>query len=219
MELVIGFLLLWGLGIFFFGQKDKKESQKPPKSNLPDSVLDREFSRFRENLIEGNFAQEIDSSFILKGGEHLVFELPGIQFAEEQVKRTRGVGQGISVRVMKGVSYRIGAFSAAPERVVEPVDEGALTVTNQRISFRGTTRSIEFPLSKLSAIEALDTGISVSRQGKSKIEYFIGLQSLTASWFVKPDPGESFEAETVHYVFNGYECKQVIMELIKRGSE
>ena len=216
MELIIVVFVLWGIGVLLFGGKRKDAAAQVPESRLPESILEREFADFREKMAEGGLQNEMSSSLILKGDEHLIFELQGIQFAEERVKRTRGVGQGISIRVMKGVSYRLSTFSAAPERVVEPLDEGSLTLTNRRFSFRGTTRSIEFPLSKLSAIEAFDSGISISRAGKTKIEYFLGLQAFSASWLVTPEEGEDFEAETLNYVFDGFECREVVMMLVSK---
>jgi hypothetical protein len=129
--------------------------------------------------------------------------------------KTQGSHQGFSIRVMKGVSYRFGNFEAAPQKEVVELDVGTLTLTNKRLMFSGSTNSVDYPISKINRIEALETGISISRAGKVRVEYFLGTSNMSLTSTVTPDEGESFEPEEITYEFSGYECKTVLKSLIQ----
>ena len=65
--------------------------------------------------------------------------------AEEKVisRKYQGGSQGMSFRVMKGVSYRVGGHRGhiTSETGVVAVSDGELILTNNRVIFRGDKKS------------------------------------------------------------------------------
>ncbi len=74
-----------------------------------------------------------------------------------------GGSQGVSFRIAKGVSYRVGqsrgTFTPGVEQEAT-IDVGIFVITNQRCSFSGTKRSVEWAYSKL-------LGFSIDGPGKA----------------------------------------------------
>lgn len=85
----------------------------------------------------------------------------------------QGGSQGVSIRIMKGVSYRVGANRGQlvrnPEQL-QVIDHGDATFTNQRVVFGGQSQTREWSFDKLVDFNAGDNGtqvmISVSNRQK-----------------------------------------------------
>lgn len=73
-----------------------------------------------------------------------------------------GASQGISLRVCKGMSYRIGTSRGVPIRqnVLEK-NSGNLSITNKRILFMSEKGSFDKSITKLSAIEPFQDGLAL----------------------------------------------------------
>lgn len=73
-----------------------------------------------------------------------------------------GGSQGVSLRVCKGMSYRIGASKGVPIRqdVLEK-NSGNLSITDKRIVFMSEKGSFDKPITKLSAIEPFQDGLAL----------------------------------------------------------
>ena len=64
-----------------------------------------------------------------------------------------GGSQGVSIRVAKGMSYRVGASKAAPVRGnVEERTNGLLSITNKRIVFSAAKGAFDKKLTSLSSV-------------------------------------------------------------------
>lgn len=187
------------------------------QTNIPEGALRNAYEDIREQFLNGEMANQMDSPVILKKNEILIFTIPGVALCEEKTVKTKGSMQGVSIRVMKGVSYRVGGFEASSQKKIVELDKGTLTVTNKRLSFSGKTHSVDFPLSKINAIKPLETGISISRSGKQRVEYFLGTSNVSITVTVHPEKGESFEPEETTYKFSGDECKEVLTRLIQNS--
>ena len=76
-----------------------------------------------------------------------------------------GVSHGVSVRLVKGVYYRVGAFKGRPvvrqERV--SLGMGTLYVTTKHIYFSGPQKSLRIPYSKIVSYEQYSDGIGLMR--------------------------------------------------------
>lgn len=77
--------------------------------------------------------------------EQLVWGFPKVDYLEDRTRREYiGASRGVSVRVMKGVYYRVGAFKGhsidRTERI--HVDTGWCFVTNKNLCFAGFTKSV-----------------------------------------------------------------------------
>jgi len=72
-----------------------------------------------------------------------------------------GGSNGVSIRVMKGMSYRVGASKAAPVRGdVEERSNGVLSITNKRVVFSAPKGSFDKKITTLSAVTPYKDGIA-----------------------------------------------------------
>jgi hypothetical protein len=96
---------------------------------------------------------------------------------EERVVNRRYVGssQGVSIRIAKGVTYRVGSQRGhlVSDTAVVPVSTGALVVTNKRLIFRGDKKSFNFRLDKLLDCHFYSDGVRVTDdKGKPRVIRF-----------------------------------------------
>lgn len=201
-------------GFIFYGDKSMSEGVQEITTQIPEDILEREFKGIRELFINGDLASKMTTDLILKKDEKLIFDIPGVSLCEERTIKTKGSTRSVRVRVMKGVSVGLGGFEASPETKVIPIDTGNLTLTNKRVHFAGDTKTVDFSLSKINTIEELDSGIAISRSGKTRVEYFIGTDAMSIGMTISPKENEDFEAEQVSYVINGNECKKIFLGVI-----
>jgi len=99
-----------------------------------------------------------DSPVVLKKGERMFLVASGAHLIEPR----RGPGhysggyQGVSFKVMKGVRYHVGGtrgtFVQGEERP-SPIDEGTVTITDQRVVFQGMKQAREWSFAKLLGVQ------------------------------------------------------------------
>lgn len=90
----------------------------------------------------------------LKPSERLLVEVPRAGLVE--MRSTRGSYQGgstgVSFRIAKGVSYRVGAhrgvYEPGPEEL-RTIDRGLVSVTTRRVIFAGPSKTREWAFDKL----------------------------------------------------------------------
>lgn len=102
----------------------------------------------------------------LQKGEQIVWAFSGSKYLEDKTRRQFvGGSQGVSVRVMKGVYYRVGAFKGQAVEHTERVhiDTGWVVVTNKNIYFAGPRKSVRLPYAKIVSFEPFSDGIGVMR--------------------------------------------------------
>ncbi|MEJ7727925.1 MAG: hypothetical protein WKG00_01790 [Polyangiaceae bacterium] len=110
---------------------------------------------------------------VLRVGETAHFAAPSLLMEERTARRTVGGSRGTSVRLMKGVSFRVGASRAysVPQAVLIPIGEGTFVITNKRCAFVGA-RTVLVALDKVVAFEGFTDGIGLDYAGKKKAQYF-----------------------------------------------
>lgn len=99
-------------------------------------------------------------------GEQVVWAFADSKYLEDKTLRQFvGGSQGVSVRVMKGVYYRVGAFKGQAVEHTERVhiDTGWVVVTTKNIYFAGPRKSIRLPYAKIVSFEPFSDGIGVIR--------------------------------------------------------
>jgi hypothetical protein len=106
----------------------------------------------------------------LQKGEEIVWAFNRVEYLEDRVRRQYvGSSSGVSIRVMKGVYYRVGAFKGQPidrtERV--HVDTGIVATTNKHIYFVGPKKSLRVPYAKIVSFQPFADGIGVVRDAAS----------------------------------------------------
>ena len=99
-------------------------------------------------------------------GEQLVWAFSNSDYLEDKTKRQYvGGSQGVSLRVMKGVYYRVGGFKGhAVERTERThIDTGWVVVTNKHIYFAGPSKSVRVPYSKVVSFLPFSDGFGILR--------------------------------------------------------
>jgi len=116
--------------------------------------------------IEHGDVPRIDAPIQLQRGEVCHFQAPA-QWLEHR-KQTSTIGyysQGVSIRVVRGVYYRVGA--SRPHRVTTeglvPIEQGMLYITNKRVILDGQTRNFALRLSSLIAFQSYSDGVVLEK--------------------------------------------------------
>lgn len=99
-------------------------------------------------------------------GESLIWAFPGADYLEDRSRvQYQGGSQGISLRIMKGVYYRVGAFKG--ERTVSTerkfVDSGWVFITDRNLYFAGDNKSLRVPYAKIVSFQPFSDGIGFIR--------------------------------------------------------
>jgi len=102
----------------------------------------------------------------LQKGEIVVWAFPNSKYLEDKTRRQFvGGSQGVSVRVMKGVYYRVGAFKGEAVESTERghVDTGWVVVTTKNLYFAGPRKSLRVPYPKIVSFEPFSDGVGIMR--------------------------------------------------------
>ena len=140
------------------------------------------------DLVEGKIPQRttIQGSvpFNFKKNEKLVWLFKGVKYLEQKTRRSFvGRSQGVSIRIAKGLYYRVGEFKGQPVETTETVhlDTGLLGITDQHIYFAGETKSFRVPYGKIVTVSPYSDGIGIQRDSATaKPQSFI----VGDGWFV-----------------------------------
>ncbi len=103
---------------------------------------------------------------VLQKGEQVIWVFKDAKYYESRT-RTHYVGgsHGVSLRVMKGVYYRVGAFRGDPVQTTAlvHVDTGLLVVTNKHLTFIGPQKSVRLKHEKIISCIPYSDGIGICR--------------------------------------------------------
>lgn len=121
-------------------------------------------------ILEGKLPQRVKIvgtlPFNFQKSETLVWVFQNVEYYETRT-RTHYVGgyTGVSLRVAKGVYYRVGGFRGDPVRTQATVhaDTGILAVTNKHIYFGGSRKSFKISFDKIVSFDAHSDGVGVQR--------------------------------------------------------
>ena len=124
------------------------------------------------NIIEGKLPSwtNIQLPFNLQKSESLVWLFKDVKYYEERVKRSYvGRSQGVSIRIAKGMYYRIGSFRGNPIETtqMEYIDSGLLGITTHNIYFAGARKNLRIAYPKVVAFTPYSDGIGVHRDAVS----------------------------------------------------
>jgi len=138
----------------------------------------RELQRLRilTEIEQGNLPEIELNDLARKKGEISHWSEPGSLIEERVVRRGyQGGSHGVSFRIMKGVSYRIGAHRGklVSEKANVAVSEGELIITNLRVAFRGDQKSFNLLLSKVLDVDLFSDAIRITGEtGKPRLIQF-----------------------------------------------
>lgn len=144
LSVLFGYLLFVGIVQLISGKKKSRNSKKgktlAPTDNLPIDTAPNII------LAEGEICHYCGSAVHIK--------------TKNVVVGYSGGSRGTSVRLIKGVSVRVGSSKAAPVRGdVQERSSGILSITNKRIIFSSTQKSFDNKIASLSAMTPYDKGI------------------------------------------------------------
>jgi len=131
-----------------------------------------ELSRFRllREITQGNIPSVVVPGLVLQKNEIAYWAEPA-SIVEERVISRQFVGgsHGVSIRIMKGVSYRVGASRGHVESRtgIVPISTGDLVITSKRVIFRGNKKGFNTRLDKLLNVEMASDGVTIT-DGNSK---------------------------------------------------
>jgi len=166
---IVVFICIIGAGISLF--KKQPNSYESVAEPVP---LNQENIDNLDTLIGS--ASSDTTKLILQQDEKLILSLEGISLHQYKITKTKGMYQGVSIRVMSGLSYRIGGFTSKPREVLSQLDVGGLHLTTERIVFLGNRESVEIHRSKLLSIEASNSFIELHQKGRGKVLFLGNLQ-------------------------------------------
>lgn len=113
----------------------------------------------------------------LQKGETPIWAFPGTEYLEDRERREFvGHSQGVSVRLMKGVYYRVGSFKGRPVTHQERISlgTGTLYVTTKNLYFAGSQKSVRIPYGKIVSFEQFSNGIGIMRDlASAKPQVFV----------------------------------------------
>lgn len=103
-------------------------------------------------------------------------------YEEKTGKRYEGGSRGVSIRLCKGVYYRVGASKghSVDYSYINPVGKGVLLITNKNIIFHGD-KTIKLPINKIITFSTYSDGIELQKDGvRAKPVTFTGFDP----WFI-----------------------------------
>jgi hypothetical protein len=120
----------------------------------------------------------------LQAREIPIWPFLDVIYYEEVTKRTMvGASRGVSIRIAKGIYYRVGAFKGEPvvTSSLQPKYGGALILTNKNIYFYSSEKTMRFPYSKIISFVPFEDGLGIQLdKANAKPIYFKGIDGRFA---------------------------------------
>jgi hypothetical protein len=140
----------------------------------------RNFALYEEVMVarinDGRPIENANAPLIAQPGETAFFPTFAVALMKEVVDREmRGGSSGVSVRIAKGVTYRVGrvrAHSVVVGSHLEAADSGDLVVTNRRAVFMGTKKTLEFRRDRLVGLAQYTDGLRLSVSNRQTASLF-----------------------------------------------
>lgn len=122
--------------------------------------------------------------FILENDEKIIWVFEDVELLELKLKtKIVGGSQGVSVRVAKGLYYKVGAFKGEPIKTeeIKNTATGILLLTNKSIFYGSVNKTFKVKYSQIISIPTFDTAIGIQQSRvNSKPLYFRNVDV----WFV-----------------------------------
>jgi len=114
--------------------------------------------------VEGNIP------FNLQKSETILWFFNNVQYYEERTRTTyQGSYQGASIRVARGLYYRVGGFRGNPVITAQLVHvaTGQVGITQKHIYFAGGNKAFRVPYQKIVSFNPYSDGIAIQRDAAS----------------------------------------------------
>ncbi len=153
-------------------------------TSLPLDVKTKELyehSILLNELEKGNLPSIYNSPIVVQKDEIVHWQVTATLLIPKTVTTGYvGGSRGVSVRVMKGVSYRVGSSRSTPIRESVTIrNPGTLIVTNKRIVFTGSGKSFSIGYKQLLSFVPYNNGIGLQKSTGN--EHLLELPNFQAS--------------------------------------
>jgi len=110
---------------------------------------------------------------ISRPGERFYYSAGAALFEEQTSRVFQGGTQGVSFRLMRGVYYRVGGIRgrSVNQQEIKKTDTGILALSDRRLLFVGSMRTVDLPLSKIVRVTPFTDGLRVNL-ASGKIQQF-----------------------------------------------
>jgi tellurite resistance protein len=124
---------------------------------------------FLNALNNGYLPTKSNSAIVLQRNELAHWEVPANLLISKTVTTGyTGGSRGVSIRVMKGVSYRVGASRSTPIREQISIKHpGVLVITSKRVVFCSPTKSFSIPYTQLISFDPYSDGLGLQKGNSS----------------------------------------------------
>ncbi len=154
--------------------------------NVPEVLNSRAYSliekgAFLRELLDGRLPANLPDKSILPFN-FLKSETPLWVFQDvdyyEMVTRKKYTGgySGFSIRIARGLYWRVGGFRGKPvvTQELKKVDHGTMVVTTKHIYFGGQSKIFRVRLDRIVAFEPFEDGVGIQRDARTaKPQYFV----------------------------------------------
>lgn len=115
--------------------------------------------------------------FNLQKNETLIWLINNVDYYEDITQREYiGGSQGASIKIAKGVYYRMNSFKGQPVDTVEKIHlgDGILGFTNKSLYFHNSSKSFRIKYDKIISVLPNDDGFTIFKEGvRTKPQIFI----------------------------------------------
>ena len=140
------------------------------------------------DLLEGKVPDRVKIDqplpFNFQKSEQLIWVFSNVDYLEDRAKTEyKGGSHGVSVRIMKGLYYRVGAFKGEAVSRTERlhVDTGLLGVTTKHVYFSGPKKSLRVRHDNIVSFRPYSDGIAIVRDtATAKPQIFV----TGDGWFI-----------------------------------
>lgn len=120
----------------------------------------------------------------LEANEVIIWVFNSVTSYQEVTKTINvGASEGLSVRIARGIYYRVGAFRGEPITTtnLKPLYYGNLIITNKNVYFYSTQKSVKYPYDKILAYVPFEDAIGIQQtRANSKTVYYEGIDGRYA---------------------------------------
>ena len=148
-----------------------------PLNNLPTKYQNTNISKLGQMTILKNIQNgiipksNIGAPILLGKNESILWTYCGVNlYLEKITKEWVGRSSGYNIRIMKGISYRVGQMKGRPveHSSMELNGIGLLYVTNKNLIFQSQEKGLKIPFTKIIGISPYSDGIEVHKDGANQ---------------------------------------------------
>lgn len=113
--------------------------------------------------------------FNFQKSETLLWLFPDAEYCQPRTRTSyQGRSSGVSLRVAKGVYYRIGQFQGNPvaNTQIALLDTGMVAITNKHLYFAGDFKSLRVRFDKVVSVTPYSDAIAIQRDDVTRLDIF-----------------------------------------------